>query len=135
MDDDEFRVVLKSIEKLFKKWRLSPEQKYTILGGRYLNECNGSDEDIIERISLILNIHSSLRMRFNNPLNVYGYINMFNKNSPFNGSRPIDFCCKGIDELRQTMQAISQLFDSDVVQPEINTLDIEKEKNKWSPER
>jgi hypothetical protein len=33
------------------------------------------------------------------------------------------------------MQAISQLFDSDVVQPEINTLDIEKEKNKWSPER
>ncbi len=42
---------------------------------------------------------------------------------------------KGIDELRQSTHAISQIFDPDVVQPEISTLRIEEENDAWSPER
>lgn len=38
------------------------------------------DVDVMQRISLVLNIHSTLRLLFDNPDNVYGFVGMENGN-------------------------------------------------------
>lgn len=38
------------------------------------------DVDVMQRISLVLNIHSTLRLIFDNPDNIYGFVGMKNNN-------------------------------------------------------
>lgn len=45
------------------------------------------DDDQLARISLVLNIHASLRTIFDNPDNVYGFPSMNNHNPFFDGVR------------------------------------------------
>lgn len=47
------------------------------------------DDDQLERLSYIANIHSSLRLVFDNPENIRGFMAMNNNNAFFNGRSPL----------------------------------------------
>lgn len=60
--------------------------------------------DQFSRIGAVLKIDSALRHRFNNPLNVTGFMSMANSNWPFNGATPLDTVAQGemsLDEVAQ----------------------------------
>ena len=48
------------------------------------------DSDQLDRISLVLNMHAALRIVFDNPDNVYGFMAMKNNNDFFNGRTPLE---------------------------------------------
>lgn len=52
-------------------------------------ESIGLDDDQLDRISFVLNIHAALRTVFNNPENVEGFMAMVNHNEFFNGRTPL----------------------------------------------
>lgn len=62
------------------------------------------DSDQLARISVILNIHATLRIIFDNPDNLYGFMKMVNNNVFFNGRSPLDSMSKG------SFQAIYETF-------------------------
>lgn len=47
------------------------------------------------RITCILNMHAALRVLFENPVNVYGFVSMSNGNEFFDGRRPLDVIADG----------------------------------------
>jgi hypothetical protein len=49
----------------------------------------------LERISLVLNIHATLRLVFENPDNAYGFASMPNHNDFFNGRTPLEILSQG----------------------------------------
>jgi hypothetical protein len=53
------------------------------------------DSDVMQRISIVLNIHSALRLVFDNPENVYGFPSMKNHNEFFNGRSPLEIMAQG----------------------------------------
>ncbi|MBB3231133.1 hypothetical protein [Halomonas stenophila] len=61
------------------------------------------DEDQLTRISYVLNIHAALRVIFDNPENLYGFMAMANHNEGFNGRSPLEVIAYGdIISLRET---------------------------------
>lgn len=60
---------------------------------------NGSaaklDDDQLDRISHVLNIHAALRTLFENPANLYGFVAMPNQNGFFNGRSPLEVMSDG----------------------------------------
>jgi hypothetical protein len=54
-----------------------------------------ADPDQMKRISFILNIHQALRIVFENPDNVYGFMAMKNDNYYFNGKAPLELMASG----------------------------------------
>lgn len=68
------------------------------------------DIDVIQRVSLILNIHSALRLIFDNPDNVYGFVGMKNDNEFFNGRAPLEIMAQGdFVSLYETFNRIESL--------------------------
>lgn len=68
------------------------------------------DIDVMQRVSLVLNIHSVLRLIFDNPDNVYGFVSMKNDNEFFNGRAPIEVMAQGdIMSLYETFSRIDSL--------------------------
>ncbi|EPC00176.1 hypothetical protein L861_14700 [Litchfieldella anticariensis FP35 = DSM 16096] len=68
------------------------------------------DTDQLTRISLVLNIHSALRVIFDNPENLYGFMQMENHNDFFNGRTPLDVIAQGdIVSLYETFRRIDAL--------------------------
>ena len=66
--------------------------------------------DQLERISYILNIHAALRVLFDNPENVYGFMSMENHNPYFNGRSPLDIIATGnFGALYETARRIDAL--------------------------
>lgn len=53
------------------------------------------DEDQLDRISYVLNIHAALRTLFDNPENVTGFMSMKNHNEFFNGRTPLEVIVNG----------------------------------------
>lgn len=53
------------------------------------------DDDQLDRISYVLNIHAALRMMFDNPENVEGFMSMANHNAFFNGRTPLEVITGG----------------------------------------
>lgn len=53
------------------------------------------DEDQLTRVSLVLNIHSALRVIFDNPENLYGFMAMSNHNAFFEGRSPLEVMAQG----------------------------------------
>lgn len=88
---------------ILDKWGCTPEQQWHILGvnrSTYYRYRDGIDNpqlshDQAERISYILNMHAALRMAFDNPENVYGFMSMENNNPFFNGRTPINIISSG----------------------------------------
>jgi hypothetical protein len=69
------------------------------------------DPDQLQRISFVLNIHAALRLIFDNPKNVYGFVSMANNNDFFNGRSPLEIMAQGdIDSLSETFHRIDALI-------------------------
>ncbi len=96
-------VAFKLGNNILEKWGCSALQKQAILGlskstfHRYQKDLNAVslNNDQLERLSYLANIHQALRMVFSNPDNVYGYMNMINHNPYFNGRTPLSIISTG----------------------------------------
>lgn len=94
---------LKTVFTILDKWQCSPEQIQRILQiskaayYKYRNDpyCASLTQDQIERISYVLNIHSNLRLLFDNPQNLYGFMALPNHNPYFNGNSPLAIISSG----------------------------------------
>ncbi|AMD01551.1 hypothetical protein [Halomonas chromatireducens] len=61
------------------------------------------DDGQLARISYVLNIHAALRVLFDNPDNLYGFMSKANDNDGFDGRSPLqDIACGDIGTLRET---------------------------------
>ncbi len=49
-------------------------------------------------ISLVLNIHSTLRLIFDNPDNIYGFVGIEDDNGFLNGRSPLEVMAQGCDD-------------------------------------
>lgn len=67
------------------------------------------NRDQIMRISILMNIHETIRICFKNPENVNGFMSMVNQNPPFNGVRPIDMATRDMLGLIRTYEAIDAM--------------------------
>lgn len=90
---------------ILEKWAASAEQACQILRisrSTYTRARQGDtqwtvalDADQLQRISMVLNIHAALRLVFDNPENVYGFVAMANHNEFFNGRSPLEVMAQG----------------------------------------
>jgi len=105
---------------ILEKWRASGEQACRILRisrsthtrakQRDADWSVGLDSDQMQRISFVLNIHAALRLVFDNPENVYGFVAMANDNSFFNGRSPLEIMSQGdMISLYETFRRIDVL--------------------------
>ena len=93
-----------TVLNIMDKWSCSEKEKMALLGiGRSTlhkyQAAPGSARltpDLLERISYLLNIHAVLRILFENPENVYGFVRMPNHNAFFNGKSPMDLLSSGL---------------------------------------
>lgn len=96
-------VELSTAANILGKWGVSKKGAATILRipkstyYKYLKSPESAklDDDQLRRISYILNIHASLRIIFENPENVYGFMSKPNHNAYFNGSSPLSLIGTG----------------------------------------
>jgi hypothetical protein len=109
---------LKTVFNILDRWGCSPDTAWHILGMKKSTYYKNKDKahtpklsrDQIERISYILNIHAALRVVFDNPTNVYGFMSMQNFNPFFNGSAPLEIIAKGnFGALYETFKRIDSL--------------------------
>lgn len=71
------------------------------------------DRDQLTRISHVLNIHAALRLIFDNPENLHGFMRMANHNAWFNGESPLALIGQGdIGALYETFKRIDALRSS-----------------------
>ena len=64
----------------------------------------------LQRISYLTNIHQSLKDIFSNPENVYGFMNMKNNNSYFNGRTPLSIIATGkVDDFSDVFKCIDSI--------------------------
>lgn len=97
------KTALKAVLAILEKWKCSEVEKQAALGiGRSTLHKYQKDPtsaritpDLLERMSYILNIHQALRLIFENPENVYGFMRMPNNNPYFNGLSPIQIISSG----------------------------------------
>ena len=108
-------------DTILEKWRCSKAQKSVILDidpQRYEQfsarsaDCELNDEQL-ERISHIANIHAALRTLFSNPENVNGFMSLKNSNAFFNGKSPLTLVESGDTQAlcRVTQHVTSMLHD------------------------
>lgn len=106
-------VGLKVAVSILEKWQATGEQCQAILcisADTYAHvACRDPewqvnlDDDQLTRISLVLNIHAALRVLFDNPSNVDGFMTMVNHNDFFDGRTPLEVIGQGdFDALRAT---------------------------------
>ena len=109
---------LKAALTILDKWGCTPEQEWSILGMKkssyYKNRENTESvrlsSDQLERVSYILNMHAALRVTFDNPENLYGFIGMKNSNPYFNGASPLDIIGRGsFGALYETFKRVDAL--------------------------
>lgn len=103
---------------LLEKWGCTTAQKLAILGiakadfTRY--QKNPSlvylNTEQLQRISYLSNIHQSLKEVFSNPENLYGFMNMKNNNSYFNGRTPLSIIATGkVDDFSDIFKCIDSM--------------------------
>ncbi len=109
---------LKAVFNILEKWGCQPEQVQAILQisrpayykYRKAPETASLTHDQVERLSYLLNIHASLRILFENPDNVYGFMGMQNDNPFFNGKSPLELISSGsFAALYETFRRIDAL--------------------------
>lgn len=111
----------KSAQNILASWGCNSEQTKKILGltdnaFRKLKSASDStnlDKIQLERISHILNIHSTLRSVFSNPKNVKNFMKMNNHNDFFKGLAPIEIIESGdFIKLHETSIHINSLREN-----------------------
>lgn len=103
LDDRARHAALRAVLRLFDHWRCSEKEKMALLGvGRstlhkYQSRPDSAriNNDLLERLSYLLNIHQVLRTLFANHENVYGFVRLPNHNAFFNGASPMDVMSNG----------------------------------------
>lgn len=101
--DDDVRTGLRAVLNILHKWQCSEAEKQALLGikrstlHKYQDDPQSArvSADLGERVSYLLNIHHALRLLFNNPENVYGFIRLPNSSHPFNGMAPMEYLQSG----------------------------------------
>lgn len=96
---------LKAAVTILDRWGASGEQGESILRVSHSSYARAKkrdalqeislDRDQLTRISLILNIHAALRIVFDNPENLYGFMKMANNNPFFEGRAPLEIMGTG----------------------------------------
>lgn len=111
---------LRAALNILDRWQASSEQScrilrisrstYTRALQREGNWAVSLDADQLQRVSLVLNMHSALRLVFDNPENVYGFVAMVNHNEFFNGRSPLEIMAQGdMISLYETFRRIDVL--------------------------
>ncbi|MXS18407.1 antitoxin Xre-like helix-turn-helix domain-containing protein [Pseudomonas oryzihabitans] len=111
---------LRAALNILDRWQASSEQSCRILRisrstysralQREGNWAVSLDADQLQRVSLVLNMHSALRLVFDNPENVYGFVAMANHNEFFNGRSPLEIMAQGdMISLYETFRRIDVL--------------------------
>ncbi len=110
---------LKTALKIMEKWGCTGEQQRAILDvgpkttfHKYKKNPASAklSNSQLERISYLLNIHSHLRILFDNSNNVYGFMSMANDNPYFNGKSPLELISTGnFGALYETAKRIDAL--------------------------
>lgn len=96
---------LRAAVAILDKWAASSEQAcrilrisrstYTRVRQRDTAWTVALDADQMQRISFVLNIHAALRLVFDNPQNLYGFVALANHNEFFNGRSPLEIMAQG----------------------------------------
>ncbi|MDB6049574.1 MAG: hypothetical protein JWR17_2320 [Pseudomonas sp.] len=111
---------LRAAIEIVEKWQASSDQAcrmlrisrstYTRAKQRDSAWSVALDSDQMQRISFVLNIHAALRLVFDNPENVYGFLAMANENEFFNGRAPLEIMSQGdMISLYETFRRIDVL--------------------------
>ncbi|MBZ9780347.1 hypothetical protein K9857_02120 [Pseudomonas sp. REP124] len=111
---------LRAAVGILEKWQASSDQvcrllrisrsTYTRARQRDPAWAVALDADQMQRISFVLNIHATLRLIFDNPQNVYGFVSMANDNEFFNGRSPLEIMAQGdMISLYETFRRIDAL--------------------------
>lgn len=103
VDPNHLQTAFKVILNIFDKWNCSTEEALTLLGlkrstwFKYKSapEHASFSVDLAERMSYILNIHAALRILFNNPESVYGWVRKPNKAPFYNGRSAMEVMMQG----------------------------------------
>ncbi len=117
---DQCTAGLRAAMNILEKWHATTEQACNILrisrsthararlqGGAW---SVALDTDQLQRISFVLNIHAALRLLFDNPENLYGFVSMANQNEFFNGRSPLAVMAQGdMVSLYETFRRIDSL--------------------------
>lgn len=113
---------LRAAVRILDKWRASCEQGEAILRVSHSTYARARRSDLAEikldsdqltRVSYVLNIHAALRMLFDNPENLYGFVNMMNHNPYFNGRTPLEIMESGdFAALYETFKRIDSLREA-----------------------
>jgi hypothetical protein len=116
---EQVTVGLRTALSVMKAWRATDSQACSILRissathHRVLQDPTARvrlDSDQQQRISLVLNIHASLRTIFTNQENVQGFPGFSNANSFFDGRTPLEVMAQGdLISLYETYKRIEQL--------------------------
>ena len=105
----------KAADKILLSWGCTAKQCHTILGISELSyhkfklapDTTQLNTEQFERVSYFLNIYQELRMTFNNPSNLSGFMGMKNDNAPFDGRTPLAMIASGdLADLREVAQHI-----------------------------
>ena len=115
-------VILRTALNILEKWKATPQQACSILRvthGRIFRIRQAMsvklDRDQLERASIVLNCHASLRLTFESPENVYGFVNMENHNDFFNGRKPLEIMAQGdLLSIFETYKRIEALCGSNL---------------------
>ena len=110
---------LRTAVRVMQGWQATQEQMCKILrvSRSSINRAKAGrldsialDEDQLDRISFVLNIHAALRTIFDNPENVQGFVTMKNENPFFNGRTPLEIMSDGsFVNLYETFRRIDAL--------------------------
>lgn len=112
-NQDKATAGLQTAVTILRKWGATTEQGAAILNvspGTFIQAKRHDpkwqvslDDDQLARISYVLNIHAALRVIFDYPENLYGFMAMANHNEGFNGRSPLEvIACGDIASLRET---------------------------------
>ncbi|MGI2151232.1 hypothetical protein ACRN97_21910 [Shewanella baltica] len=110
------RIGMRTSLKILEEWGCNQEQVQALLTlPKNYNDLDfeqvSFNQEQIERISYILNIHAGLNALFSNPENIYGFMNMVNHNHLFNGAKPIDvILSEESDNFQLVINHINQLL-------------------------
>lgn len=109
---------LRAALNILDKWGCTADQGQAILRlpkatyYKYRNDPEGArlDKDQLTRISYLLNMHQALRIIFENPENVYGFMSKQNHNPYFHGRAPLEVIETGdFGALYETFKRIDTL--------------------------
>ncbi|MCW5589383.1 MAG: DUF2384 domain-containing protein [Legionellales bacterium] len=103
LDPDEAKKVFKVVVNILEKWHATLEEKLILLGlkkstyFKYQKDPQSIkvNQDFLERLSYILNIHSALRILFSHPDSVYGWVRKPNDAPFFNGHSAMEIMLQG----------------------------------------